>query len=172
MKSALVIIDYQNDFVDGSLGFKDAPKIYEPILELFNKFKSEGKDIIFTKDIHGDDYFTYPEGKNLPIEHCKKGSEGSLLYKDLEELSKDYPVIEKDVFGSVELANLLKEKGYDEVHLVGLVSNICVFSNALFARCALPKARIVVHKNLTSSFDLSMQEKSFDILVSLNVEVN
>lgn len=171
MKSALVIIDYQNDFVDGSLGFKGAETLYEPILDLFLKFKEEGNDIIFTKDIHGDDYFTYPEGKSLPIEHCKKGSNGAKLYKSLEELSKGYPVIEKDVFGSLELANMLKEKNYDVVHFVGLVSNICVFSNALFARCALPKARIVVHRNMTGSHDLVMQEKSFDLLKSLNVDV-
>ena len=172
MKRLLVVVDYQNDFVDGALGFKDADKIAPAIVKLIKEFRANKDEVVFTYDTHDADYLNTVEGKNLPVPHCLKGSDGWALHPLIAPLVKDSVCFEKPSFGSKDLGKFIEKNIYDEIYLCGLVSDICVFSNAIIAKSfASPYAQIKVVRNATSSFDLDMQEKSFDVLKHLHIEI-
>ena len=107
MEKILIIVDMQKDFVDGSLGTKEAQAIVPAVKEKIENFNG---DIIFTKDTHGEDYMNTQEGQNLPIPHCIKGTPGHEIINELQPyVKKALAVFEKETFGSRKLANFLKE---------------------------------------------------------------
>lgn len=164
----LIVVDYQNDFVNGSLGFKKAEELEQRIVQKIKEYDN----VIFTLDTHYDNYFDTLEGKKLPVKHCIKDTDGHKLYGEVGKyFDKAIKVFEKPTFPSLELANYLVGKGYDEVEICGLVSNICVLSNVVMVKAALPNARIIVNKNLTASFDEKLNEETFDILKGIHVDV-
>lgn len=174
MKKYLFVIDYQNDFVDGALGFPGAEKLDEKIAA---KVRAYGKGrVLFTRDTHFENYLTTREGKNLPVVHCIKGTQGWQVYgetaKALEEV--EAPGIDKLVFGmdvtDPATAAVLPEAA-DEIELVGLVSNICVVSNAVVLQSKYPEATIIVDAACTDSFDKSLHEKVLDVLEGFQVKV-
>ena len=174
MKKYLFVIDYQNDFVDGALGFPGAEKLDEKIAA---KVRAYGKgQVLFTRDTHFENYLTTREGKNLPVVHCIKGTQGWQVYgetaKALEEV--EAPGIDKLVFGmdvtDPATAAVLPEAA-DEIELVGLVSNICVVSNAVVLQSKYPEATIIVDAACTDSFDKSLHEKVLDVLEGFQVKV-
>lgn len=172
MKKCLIVVDFQNDFVNGTLGFDDAISLEELIYNKIKESRNDNNTIIFTKDSHKKDYLNTYEGKRLPVEHCIIGTNGHELYgKIKDEVSNNDYVFNKNTFPSLDLAIHLKEYDYEEVEVCGLVSNICVLSNVIMARSALPNALITVDYNLTKSFDQSMNDKCFDILKGLLIEV-
>ena len=172
MKRLLVVVDYQNDFVDGALGFQGAELISNNIAELIKEFRNNGDEVVFTYDTHGADYLETVEGQNLPVPHCIKGSQGWELYPEINELLGDSKVFEKPGFGSNDLGHYIERNNYEEIYLCGLVSDICVFSNAIIAKAfSSPYTKIKIVRNATSSFDLDMQEKSFDVLKHLHIEI-
>ena len=174
MKKLLVVVDYQNDFVDGALGFEGAEDIEDEIVKLIDEFEKNNDFVAFTLDTHERDYLCTTEGKNLPTEHCIKGTDGWKIRERLEDYMKRHPVFEKHTFGSLDLGNYIRGISVliDEVYLVGLVSNICVISNAIIAKSALDKnGKVFVVKNATASFDEDMQQKGFDILENLHIKV-
>ena len=172
MKRLLVVVDYQNDFVDGALGFKGAELISHNIAELIKDFRNNGDEVVFTYDTHNEDYLNTVEGKNLPVPHCFKGSDGWQLYPEINALLGDSKVFEKPGFGSKELGHYIENNDFEEIYLCGLVSDICVFSNAIIAKAfSSPYTKIKVVRNATSSFDLDMQEKAFDVLKHLHIEI-
>ncbi|MCZ6171905.1 cysteine hydrolase family protein [Campylobacter ureolyticus] len=171
MKRLLVVVDFQNDFVCGSLGFEKAKELEKVILEKINEYKND--DIIFTLDTHEDDYLSTIEGKHLPIKHCIKGTSGHEIYGKIKEISKNYPCIEKETFASKELLHFIENKPftYESIEICGLVSDICVISNAIIAKAASPKSKILVDKKATSSANLKMQEMVFKVMQNLHIEV-
>lgn len=171
MSKLLIIVDYQNDFVNGALGFEGADKISIVIKEKIEQYLKEQNDIIFTLDTHEENYMETMEGSKLPVKHCIKGSEGWKLHESVNYIPLAKKVFEKPTFPSLELANYLKEHEYDEVELCGLVSNICVISNAVMVKAALPNAKIFIDAKATDSFDKALQEKCFDVLEGLHIEV-
>lgn len=173
MKKLLVVVDFQRDFVDGSLGFEDAVKLDEIIYKKIVDYKNNGYDVIYTFDTHDDDYMETEEGKHLPILHCLKGEEGHELYGKVKELfNKEKDIyFEKPTFPSLELANYLKDKEYEEIEVCGLVSNICVLSNVIMIKAALPNSKIIVDKKATSSFDEILNDYTFEILKGIHVNV-
>lgn len=173
MKKLLVVVDFQRDFVDGSLGFEDAVKLDEIIYNKIIDYKNNGYDVIYTFDTHYDDYMETEEGKHLPILHCLKGEEGHELYGKVKELfNKEKDIyFEKPTFPSLELANYLKDKEYEEIEVCGLVSNICVLSNVIMIKAALPNSKIIVDKKATSSFDEILNDYTFEILKGIHVNV-
>ena len=171
MSRLLIVVDYQNDFVDGALGFPGAEKLYEPICARIEEYKRAGDSVVFTKDTHTPEYPKTREGKNLPVVHCVRGTRGHALYGRLEELSDGCRVFEKGTFGSDRLFDYLRSSGFESVELVGLVSNICVLSNAALVQTALPEAMIVVDASLTDSFDKSLHEKAMDVLEGIQIRV-
>ena len=174
MNCYLFVIDYQNDFVDGALGFPGAEKLDGPIAA---KIRAYGKGkVFFTRDTHFENYMQTREGKNLPVPHCIKGSEGWQVYgetaKALAEV--EAPAIDKLVFGmdvtDPATAAVLPESA-DEIELVGLVSNICVVSNAVVLQSKYPEATIIVDASCTDSFDKALHEKVLDVLAGFQVKV-
>ena len=146
MSRYLFVIDYQNDFVDGALGFPGAEKLDAGIAAKVRAY-GQGR-VLFTRDTHFDNYLTTREGQLLPVVHCIKGM---------------------DVTDPATAAVL--PEAADEIELVGLVSNICVVSNACVLQAKYPEARIIVDASLTASMDPAMHEKVLDVLEGFQVKV-
>ncbi|MCL2556124.1 MAG: cysteine hydrolase [Firmicutes bacterium] len=143
MKKILVIIDMQNDFVDGSLGTDEARKIVPYVAKKIEEYKKNGHEIIFTKDTHDNNYLTTQEGKNLPVCHCIKGTKGHDIVSDLD--FNNCKIIEKPSFGSFELSEKIAAiKDLSEIELCGLCTDICIVSNALILKAKLPEIIITV----------------------------
>ena len=145
MKKILIVIDMQNDFIDMALGTKEAAAIVDQVKEKIRSYPAE--DIIATMDTHGTNYMETQEGKNLPVEHCIKGTEGWKIRPDIQELLKGAKIFEKPTFGSMAMAEYIRElseKEELELEMVGLCTDICVVSNALLLKAAMPEIRISV----------------------------
>lgn len=172
MKKALIVVDYQNDFVNGSLGFETAYMLDAKICERIEEALSSGADVIYTLDTHSEDYMQTREGSNLPIPHCIDGSDGHKVFGNTASyLDKAAAVIKKPVFGSWELGEFVRSKGYDAIELCGLVSNICVISNAVICRSALPECEISVHRDCTGSGFADLNEAALSVMASMQVKI-
>lgn len=140
----LVVVDMQNDFIDGALGTKEAEAIVPAVAELIRGF--EGL-VIATRDTHGENYLETAEGRKLPVPHCIKGSKGWELRPEIAELIETEPM-DKPSFGSPELAQTLKcindKEGIESVTLCGLCTDICVISNAMLIKAFIPEVPISV----------------------------
>ena len=145
MRKILIVIDMQNDFIDAALGTKEAVTIVEAVKEKIRSFPAE--DVIATMDTHDEGYMQTQEGKNLPVMHCIKGTDGWKIRPDIAELLTGAKIYEKPTFGSTALAADLKdlsEKEEIELELVGLCTDICVVSNALLLKASMPEVKISV----------------------------
>lgn len=172
MKSILLVIDYQKDFVDGVLGFPQSVRLEDPIAEKICAYRSNGHEIVFTYDTHTTDYLNTQEGRNLPVVHCIKGTAGWELYGKVAQLRRDTDIcIEKIAFGSMELAEFLAENQYDRVELVGVVSNICLISDAVLAKAALPEAEIIVDASCVASNDDCLNAAALDVMASMQIRI-
>ena len=143
-KELLVVVDMQNDFIDGSLGTKEAESL---ISDMAHYISSWDGPLVFTRDTHGKDYLSTLEGKKLPVEHCIKGTEGWLVRSDVAELLNGANVYEKPTFGSVRLARDLAAIAAEketEIEIIGLCTDICVVSNALLLKAVMPEVPISV----------------------------
>ena len=174
MNRYLFVIDYQNDFVDGALGFPGAEKLDAGIAA---KVRAYGKGkVLFTRDTHFENYLDTREGKNLPVVHCIKGTPGWEVYGETAKALRDTEAkaIDKLVFGmdvtDPATAAVLPEEA-DEIELVGLVSNLCVDSNAVVHQSKYPEATIIVDATCTDSFDKALHEKVLDVLAGFQVKV-
>ena len=174
MNRYLFVIDYQNDCVDGALGFPGAETLDAGIAA---KVRSYGEGhVLFTRDTHFENYLDTREGRLLPVTHCIKGTPGWELYGETARAVAEVkaPGIDKLVFGmdvtDPATAAVLPPQA-DEIELVGLVSNICVISNACVLQARYPEARIIVDAQLTASMDPVMHEKVLDVLEGFQVKV-
>ena len=142
MKALLVVVDMQKDFVTDALGTPQAQAIVERVAARARAGVARGEDVVFTLDTHGPDYLRTQEGRKLPVAHCIRGTDGWRLVDALEDIpGRRY---EKPAFGCVELMRDAAQTGYDRVELVGVCTDICVLSNAMLLKAALPEAEIVV----------------------------
>ena len=145
MRKILVVIDMQNDFIDGALGTKEACGIVENVKERIRAYAPE--DVYATKDTHEEDYLSTQEGRNLPVRHCIRGTEGWEIRPDIAALLTKAKIFEKPTFGSLALAeeiSALAQKEELEIELIGLCTDICVVSNALLLKANLPETKISV----------------------------
>ena len=182
MKRLLIVVDFQKDFVDGALGFAGAEKLEGPILEKIAAYREAGDLVWFTFDTHHPDYLDTQEGRKLPIPHCLDGTPGWKLYGKVADAQLDIDeVFLKPTFGSVDLcARLAKAQQialsvgtlpFESIELVGLVSSICVLSNAVIARASCPDVPIIVDAACTAAADPVMNEKALDVMENLQIEV-
>lgn len=146
MKNYLIVVDMQNDFVDGALGSKEAEAIVPQVVQTIGAFDG---DIFVTYDTHYENYLDTAEGKKLPVPHCIKGTAGWQLNAAVEAALAGKPVtrVEKITFGSVDLPELIKARANGApfgIKLIGLCTDICVVSNALLLKAAFPEAPICV----------------------------
>ena len=142
-KEILAVIDMQNDFIDGALGTKEAQAIVGKVAEVIKDFDGE---VVYTRDTHSDNYPDTQEGRKLPVSHCIKGTKGWEICDTLKALQTETTkIIDKPVFGSVELAQYLsKIPDLTSVTLVGLCTDICVISNAMVIKAFFPEVPIIV----------------------------
>ena len=144
MKKLLIVVDMQTDFVTGALGTKEAQAIVPMVAEKIKKAKEDGTDVIFTLDTHEENYLDTQEGKQLPVPHCIKNTEGWMLVPQLRPLAGGCMSVEKPTFGSTRLAHIVGRAGYDEIELIGLCTDICVISNAMILKASVPETPISV----------------------------
>ena len=172
--NCLFVIDYQNDFVDGALGFPGAEKLDALIAARVREY-GPGK-VWFTRDTHFEDYLTTREGRHLPAPHCIKGSDGWPNYDETAKALEEVGAIgiDKLTFGmdiaDPAILSLLPEKA-DRIEVCGLVSNICVVSNTVVLQSHYPNAQMVVDADLTASFAPDLHTKTLDVLSGLQVEI-
>ena len=144
MQDILIVVDMQNDFIDGALGTPEAVAIVPAAAE---KMRSFPGPVLFTRDTHGPDYLNTQEGRNLPVVHCVKGTPGWELRPELQAMCRTAP-IDKPTFGSAKLGELLlsmdREDPIASVPLIGLCTDICVISNALLVKAFLPEVPVTV----------------------------
>lgn len=176
MKKLLIVVDYQNDFVNGSLGCPQAAALEHGIADKIREYRDMGGDaqIIFTMDTHDRHYMDSQEGKNLPVPHCMDGEDGWQLYGEVAGLKGEHDLVfSKPTFGSLELADYLRNRGseYESVEFCGVVTNICVISNMAVVKAAMPDVPQIVNANLVASNDDALQEAALKVMESLHVQV-
>lgn len=171
MKRLLVVVDFQNDFVKGNLSYEGAELLDDVIVEKIENYLDNGDEVVCTYDTHFEDYIETNEGKNLPIPHCIKGTEGWELFGKTGELLQNARSFEKYTFGSYELGDYILENQFEEIEFVGLVTNICIISNAVIAKAANPEATITIDSKAVGSYDRDLENKAFDIMENLHMTV-
>lgn len=137
----LIVVDMQNDFIDGALGTKEAVAIVENVKKKIAEYKNNGDRIIFTRDTHQTDYLQTSEGKKLPVEHCIENTDGWQVAEGVEDTA--YEHINKPNFGWTGWSDMDMED-VESIELIGLCTDICVVSNALILKAAYPDMPITV----------------------------
>ncbi len=170
MRKILVVIDMQNDFIDGALGTKEAEAIVPAVVE---KIKSYPQDDVFaTMDTHEENYLETQEGRYLPVRHCIKGSGGCALRPEIADLVKFCNIYTKPSFGSVELAEALKRISASEeteIELVGLCTDICVVSNALLLKAYMPEVKISADPSCCAGVTPEKHEAALETMRSCQI---
>ena len=145
MRKLLIVVDMQTDFVDGALGPPEAVAIVPAVRQRILAAKQNGEEVIFTRDTHEENYMETQEGKNLPVPHCIRGTAGWQIIPELQDLTEGCMVLDKPTFGSVELCRMLTgREDMERITLIGLCTDICVISNALLCKAALPEVPVAV----------------------------
>ncbi|MBR1477249.1 MAG: cysteine hydrolase [Lachnospiraceae bacterium] len=172
MSKYLIVVDMQKDFVDGSLGTKEAVEIVPLVREKIKNF--DGK-IIFTKDTHYADYLNTQEGQKLPVEHCIRGTEGWEIVPQLTKFTQGdkVQVFEKNTFGSTELAEYLKKRSYDidSIEFVGLCTDICVISNALLIKANMPEIKLIADSKCMAGVTPEKHNAALETMRSCQIEI-
>ena len=172
MRKLLIVIDMQNDFIDAALGTKEAVSIVDAVKEKIRSYPAG--DVIATMDTHGGNYMDTQEGKYLPVPHCIRGTEGWKIRPDIAELLKGAKIYEKPTFGSVKMAADLKalsEKEEIELELIGLCTDICVVSNALLLKAAMPEVKISVDPACCAGVTPEKHEAALETMRSCQIQV-
>jgi len=148
MSKVLIVVDMQNDFIDGSLGTKEAVDTVDKVVA---EIKKDYDLVVCTRDTHHDDYLNTSEGKHLPVVHCIEDTEGWMIRKEVAEAvdsKANKLIINKGTFGSNDLVNVMKkynsENPIDSITLIGLCTDICVVNNALLLKPAFPEVEMRV----------------------------
>lgn len=165
MKKTLIVVDMQKDFIDGSLGTKEAEAIVEKVKNKIAQYQEQGNEIIFTRDTHTEDYLSTNEGRHLPVVHCIKGTDGWKIAEGLEVPGAIY--IDKPNFGYMNW----KDYHLEEVELVGLCTDICVVSNALIIKAAYPEIKVSVDARCCAGVTPESHEAALTTMKMCQVEV-
>lgn len=177
MNKLLVVIDMQNDFIDGALGSEMAQGIVENVRSrIFDLGK--GDAIIMTQDTHYDDYLSTLEGKRIPIPHCIHGSHGWHIANRIHTAAFDYnnlsllvETIQKPTFGSLALAEKARAYDPDSIEIVGLCTDICVISNAMILRAALPDTKIIVNSACCAGVTQESHERALEAMKCCGIDI-
>ncbi len=173
-KKFLIVVDMQNDFIDGALGTVEAARIVDNVIERINAAKAGGETVIATLDTHGENYMDTPEGKKLPVPHCIKGTLGWEIRADIRAALGDAILIEKPTFGSMELVSVIREiadGGDISIELLGLCTDICVVSNTLLLKAAFPDANISVRENCSAGVTPEKHAAAIETMRSCQIDI-
>ncbi|MBR4573400.1 MAG: cysteine hydrolase [Lachnospiraceae bacterium] len=166
----LVVVDMQNDFIDGSLGTKEAESLISDMADYISNW---GARIVFTRDTHGKDYLSTLEGKKLPVEHCIKDTDGWQIRKELTDAAtgKDVTIIDKPTFGSLDLQEYVKNGGFDTIKFCGVCTGICVISNVLLAKAASHETNIQVIERLCACVTPESHKTAIEAMKTCQIDV-
>ncbi|MFR5848181.1 MAG: cysteine hydrolase family protein [Faecalibacterium sp.] len=176
----LIVVDMQNDFVTGSLGTPEAQAIVPKVVEKIKNWKGE---VLYTRDTHHKNYLETQEGKHLPVKHCLFGTSGWQLVDEVDETisdeqwCEDNPIYDKHTFGSARLADDLvffnnrESCGINSITLVGLCTDICVISNALLLKAALPEVPIIVDANCCAGVTPESHKNALAAMKMCQIEI-
>lgn len=175
MSKFLIVVDMQNDFVDGALGTPEAEAIVDDVANYARNFDGT---VVFTYDTHHENYLSTQEGKKLPVPHCIKGTDGWALNPKLDNVRRSLAaeIFEKPTFGSTALAAWLVDQNekstIESIELCGLCTDICVVSNALLIKASLPEVAIKVQAHLCAGVTPAAHEAALSTMGSCQVEVS
>lgn len=171
MQNILIVVDMQNDFIDGALGTREAAAI---VPNVAGKIRGFDGRVLYTRDTHGEDYMETQEGKNLPVPHCIRGTEGWQLAPAIRELCEGMP-IDKVTFGSTELGSVLRTYNEEEtigsITLVGLCTDICVISNALLVKAFLPEVPIIVDASCCAGVTPQSHKNALEAMKACQIHI-
>lgn len=178
MSKLLIVVDYQNDFVAGALGFEAARALEDPIADMVKQVLAEGGRVLFTRDTHQPDYLNTREGKFLPVPHCIKGTDGWHLYGRLAAYESitlpGITILDKPTFGSAQIApasRTLCGGDPEEILICGVVTNICVVSNAIVLHSAFLNADVTVRADLCAAGDPADHENALHLLKGMGYHI-
>jgi len=170
MKKILIVVDMQNDFIDGALGTAEAVAIVPKVAE---KIKNFDGTVIYTRDTHEENYMETQEGRNLPVPHCIRGTEGWQIRTELQQAGAE--VVDKPTFGSRALAEKLvdmnREEAIDSITLIGLCTDICVISNAFVIKAFLPETPIIVDAACCAGVTPESHERALEAMKVCQIAV-
>ena len=172
MRKILVVIDMQNDFIDGSLGTKEAQQIVPRVVEKMKEY--DPWNIYLTRDTHYENYLDTQEGRNLPVEHCIEGTHGWQLNDAVAKAAEKATVIDKPTFGSNRLAGILMtERAQEalEIELVGLCTDICVITNAMMTKGALPEVPLFVRADCCAGVTPESHETALNAMKTCQISI-
>ena len=172
MRRILVVVDMQKDFVNGALGTKEAVAIVPAVVDKIRQYEKE--NIFVTRDTHQKDYLTTQEGRKLPVEHCIEGTPGWELDPTVAEAVQGAAIVNKPTFGSTELMNIIREiseKDEISIELIGLCTDICVVSNALLLKAAVPEVEISVDASCCAGVTPEKHEAALETMRSCQIKV-
>ena len=164
----LIVVDMQNDFIDGALGSAEAVAILPHVKEKIENFDGQ---ILFTRDTHEANYLSTQEGQNLPVEHCIKGTDGWQIHPELDAL-RTTEAIDKPTFGSIALVHLLqKANDLESVELIGLCTDICVISNAMLIKAAFPEVPVTVDAKCCAGVTPASHKNALDAMKMCQIKI-
>lgn len=168
MSKVLVVVDMQNDFIDGALGTKEAVAIVPYVKEKIENFDGI---VLYTRDTHFEDYMNTQEGNNLPVPHCIKGTQGWEIRPELDALRKT-EAIDKVTFGSKDLVDVLKTiENIEEITFVGLCTDICVISNVMVTKAFYPEIPLVVDAKCCAGVSVQTHLNALEAMKVCQVKV-
>lgn len=172
MRKILVVVDMQNDFIDGALGTVEATAIVPRVVEKMGEY--DPWNIYLTRDTHYENYLETQEGRNLPVKHCIQGTHGWQLRDEVAASAGNATIIDKPTFGSNRLAGLLMvERAQEglEIEVVGLCTDICVVSNALLLKAAMPEVPITVDASCCAGVTPEKHKAALETMKSCQIRV-
>lgn len=165
MKKTLIVVDMQNDFIDGSLGTPEAVDIVENVRKKIMEYADGGHEIIYTRDTHGENYLETSEGKKLPVVHCVKNTNGWEIADGLYISGSE--IIDKPSFGWIGWGS----HSFEEIEIIGLCTDICVISNALILKAAFPEIRISVDSSCCAGVTPQTHHDALSAMRMCQIEV-
>ena len=196
MKNVFIVVDMQNDFVDGALGTPEAQAIVNKVADQIRARANKDTILLITKDTHGTDYMETLEGKNLPVAHCIKNTYGWELAPAIQEAIYDtrdkyfdfdsyFPyvadhIVCKPTFGSMDLQNLLfviddmtgtQSGEIAEITLCGLCTGICVLANAILCKATMPEVPVKVIEDCCACVTPDSHKTAIDAMKLCQIEI-
>ena len=165
----LIVVDMQNDFIDGALGTREAVKIVPAVRKKIEDAREKGRTVIFTRDTHKGNYLSTQEGANLPVPHCIENTPGWQISGALPV--EDSIVIDKPTFGSKALGEYLSELSPEHIELIGLCTDICVISNALLIKAFLPEVPVTVDAACCAGVTPERHKTALSAMTCCQIEV-
>lgn len=172
MKKILIVVDYQTEFVIGKFGFSQAENIEKNIAEKIKKYRKENSIIVFTLDTHKDNVLYQFSGEAYSAKKCVGKHHEWRLFGSINDLCKEDDLcFIKSTFASKELLEYLRKKDFGQIELAGVSANVCVLANAVIAKTACPKAKIIIDKDCIASSNSELFESAIKIMYNMNISI-